>query len=177
MHRLIREVRVCRRLPLASSTEAFLIAGPTRIRCVLGRSGTRMMKREGDGTTPRGVLGILSGYYRADRIRRPATNFAMHPIRPDDGWCDDPTSFLYNRPVRLPAQIRCERLALDSAVYDIILVTSYNMLPRRMGAGSAIFLHLRRLDGGPTEGCIAFDAADLRRLLPRLSKDVRIRIA
>ncbi len=136
-----------------------------------------MMKREGDGATPRGVLGILGGYYRADRIRRPAANFAMKPIRPDDGWCDDPASFLYNRPVRLPARISCERLALDSAVYDIVLVTSYNMLPRRIGAGSAIFLHLRRLDGGPTEGCIAFDAADLRRLLPRLTKDVRIRIA
>jgi L,D-peptidoglycan transpeptidase YkuD (ErfK/YbiS/YcfS/YnhG family) len=136
-----------------------------------------MDKREGDGATPLGVFRLLGGCYRADRIRRPATNLAIRPIRPDDGWCDDPGSFLYNRPVRLPAPFRCERLALESGVYDIVLFTSYNMTPRRRGAGSAIFLHLRRPDGGPTEGCIAFHAADLRRLLPRLSKDVRIRIA
>jgi L,D-peptidoglycan transpeptidase YkuD (ErfK/YbiS/YcfS/YnhG family) len=176
MRRLITEVRVSRHLPAYSSREGFLLAGPTRIRCVLGRSGARMLKREGDGATPLGIIGILGACYRADRIRRPGGHFAFHPIRPDDGWCDDPESFLYNRPVRLPQRARCEHLALESHVYDIVLITSYNMTPRRRGAGSAIFLHLRRPDGGPTEGCVAFDPADLRRLLPRLSRNVRIRI-
>lgn len=176
MRRLITTVTISRLAPMASSTNGFLLAGPTRIQCVLGRAGAKVLKREGDGATPRGTLRILGGYYRADRMRRPATGFTMEPIRPDDGWCDDPASFLYNRPVRLPARFRCERLSLESNVYDIVLITSYNMVPRRLGAGSAIFLHLRRADGGPTEGCIAFDQRDLRRLLPRLSRHVRVRI-
>ncbi len=60
-------------------------------------------------------------------------------------------------------------MSLTEHVYDIVLATSHNVKPRTLGAGSAIFVHLRQPDGRPTQGCIAFALDDLRRLLPRLS--------
>lgn len=176
MTRLIREVRVFQRLPARASTQGFLIAGSTLMPCSLGRSGIKARKREGDGATPRGAFKILGGYFRHGRTARPITAFAMRATRPDDGWCDDPESFQYNRPARLPARFRCERMFLESRVYDIVLITSYNIHARKRGAGSAIFIHLRRPDGGPTEGCIALDPADMRKLLPRLARSTQIRI-
>lgn len=150
------------------------IAGNVRIPCILGRSGIVARKREGDGGTPKGDFGFLGGYFRYDRLSRPGAPFCLRRTRQSDGWCDDPRSFTYNRPTRLPAQVRCEQMSLESGVYDIVLVTTYNMNPRTLGAGSAIFVHLRQPDGKPTEGCIAFALEDMRRLLPRLSKRVRI---
>lgn len=174
MKRLIREIRVSRSLPAIAKSSGFALVGGVRIPCVLGRSGVVSHKREGDGGTPRGVFRVLGGYFRADRTRRPRSVVPLRPTRSDDGWCDDPNSFSYNRPVRLPTAVRCERMTLPDPVYDIVLPTSYNVAPRKLGAGSAIFIHLRRADGDATEGCVAFSADDMRRLLPRLSRNVRI---
>ena len=51
---------------------------------------------------------------------------------------------------------------------DIIGVLDWNIWPRSLGRGSAIFLHLARPDHGPTAGCIALDMPDMRRLLLHL---------
>ena len=60
-------------------------------------------KREGDGATPAGALGSVGVLYRPDRVSRPRHRACPSPpIRPDDGWCDDPGDRNYNRPVRLP---------------------------------------------------------------------------
>jgi L,D-peptidoglycan transpeptidase YkuD (ErfK/YbiS/YcfS/YnhG family) len=142
--------------------------------CALGRSGVRVRKREGDGATPKGSFSILGAYFRADRTVRPITAFPLRATRGDDGWCDDPGSFRYNRPARLPFRFRCENMWLTDGVYDIVLVTNYNMHPRVRGAGSAIFIHLRRDGWKPTEGCVALDRADVRRLLPRLARQVKV---
>lgn len=174
MSRLIREIRISQSLPALRPSLGFALVGKIRIPCVLGRSGIVTRKREGDGGTPKGAFGFLGGYFRADRLGRPRAPFSLRRTRQSDGWCDDPGSFIYNRPTRLPARVRCERMALEIGVYDIVLVTTYNMNPRILGAGSAIFVHLRQPDGRPTEGCVAFALEDMRRLLPRLSKRVRI---
>ncbi|MDP2356524.1 MAG: L,D-transpeptidase family protein [Beijerinckiaceae bacterium] len=142
--------------------------------CVLGRSGIVVKKREGDGGTPYGDFAITGGYFRSDREKRPPTRVPLRKTRISDGWCDDPASFRYNAPVQLPTLIGTERLTLSDNVYDIVLTTDHNQRPRRLGAGSAIFVHFRRPDGGATEGCIAFAPKDLRRLLPRLGKRVRL---
>lgn len=93
------------------------------------------------------------------------------------GWCDDRASFLYNRPVRAGSPYSHERLWRDDGVYDVILSTSHNQRPRIRGAGSAIFLHLARAGYAATEGCVAVSLPDLRRLLPRLGRKVRLVIA
>jgi L,D-peptidoglycan transpeptidase YkuD (ErfK/YbiS/YcfS/YnhG family) len=40
--------------------------------------------------------------------------------------------------------------------------------------GSAIFVHVMRPDRGPTEGCVAFVAEDLRRILSQLDPSSRV---
>src|SRR6266702_814321 len=72
------------------------------VRAACGRGGVRADKREGDGASPAGTFPLLYGFYRADRIAAPDSGLKMTPLRPDDGWVDDPADPNYNRPVRLP---------------------------------------------------------------------------
>ncbi len=161
-------------LPAGASGEGIragrLSAGPLVIRCALGAGRIRRDKREGDHATPAGAFRLLFGFYRADCGARNATLLPMRPIRPRDGWCDDPASALYNRFVEAPCRASHEKLWRADGLYDVVIALDYNIRPRRKGRGSAIFLHCARPDFAPTEGCVALRPADLRRLLPRLSR-------
>lgn len=139
-------------------------AGVTR-RCAIGRGGIAVKRREGDGITPVGRWPMRRLLYRADRLARPATRLPCEAIRPDDGWCDDPSDPAYNRPVRLPYPARCERLARDDHLYDLVVVLGYNDDPVVPQAGSAVFLHLARADYGATQGCVALGLSDLLAVL------------
>ena len=141
--------------------------GALRLACQLGATGITRLKREGDGTTPAADIRLLSLRYRDDRIGRPAGGFRAGAValRPGDGWCDDPTDSCYNRPVKLPFAASHEVLWRDDRLYDIVGILDWNIQPRALGRGSAIFLHLARPDGGPTAGCIALAPADMRLLL------------
>jgi L,D-peptidoglycan transpeptidase YkuD (ErfK/YbiS/YcfS/YnhG family) len=149
-------------------------AGTLSLRCALGLGGIVRDKREGDHATPAGEFRLLSGFFRADRLPRPAAPFAMRRIGARQGWCDDPAQALYNRPVVLPCGFSHERFWREDRLYDRLIVLDYNISPRRRNRGSAIFLHCCREGFQPTEGCIALDPADLRRLLPRLSRKTAI---
>jgi len=145
--------------------------------CALGRGGVRADKREGDGATPQGTFRLRRLWYRADRLDAPATNaLPIRAINRDDGWCDDPGSAEYNRPVRLPHPARHERLWREDALYDLVVELGYNDGPIVPGAGSAIFLHVARPDYGPTEGCVAINRADLLRLLGAIGPDTGLRV-
>jgi L,D-peptidoglycan transpeptidase YkuD (ErfK/YbiS/YcfS/YnhG family) len=133
--------------------------------CALGRNGITARKREGDGATPAGRLGLVLAYYRPDRIRRPVTRLPVQPIRPDDGWCDDPADRNYNRPIRLPYAAGHERLWRDDRLYDLCVVLDYNLKKPVPGAGSAIFLHLAAPDFKPTAGCVAVTERAMRQIL------------
>lgn len=135
--------------------------------CVLGHGGVRAagLKAEGDGATPAAVLPLRRVLFRADRLRAPACFVPVEPIGPADGWCDDPGHRDYNRPVSLPHPARHERLWRDDALYDVVGVLGWNDAPVERGRGSAIFLHLMRPDGRPTEGCVALGLPDLLAVL------------
>ena len=120
-----------------------LLAGGPMVPCALGRAGIRPGKR-------------------------PQTVLPTRALRPDDGWCDDPTDRLYNRPVRLPYEGRHEDLWRADGLYDVIVVLDYNLAHPRAGAGSAIFLHIAAPGLGATQGCIAVASAAMRRLLTRI---------
>jgi L,D-peptidoglycan transpeptidase YkuD (ErfK/YbiS/YcfS/YnhG family) len=145
-------------------------AGPVVVRCAIGRGGIRQDKREGDHATPGGVFRLFGGFFRPDRVLRNAWVSPMRPVRPSDGWCDDPRSALYNRLVMLPCRASHEKLWRADRVYDLAIILDYNIHPRRKNRGSAIFLHCARPDFAPTSGCIALRLEDLRRLLPRLAR-------
>ncbi len=133
----------------------------------LGRAGVTKAsdKREGDGATPLGRYPLRRVLYRADRVDAPATALPCRPLQPDDGWCDAPGDPAYNRPVRRPYPASHEALWREDGLYDIILVLGHNDDPPARGAGSAIFLHCKRGNYEPTEGCIALDPDHVRALL------------
>jgi L,D-peptidoglycan transpeptidase YkuD (ErfK/YbiS/YcfS/YnhG family) len=137
--------------------------------CTLGRGGVRLDKREGDGATPVGRFAFRRVLWRPDRFdAAPRTALPTQALAPQDGWCDWPDDPLYNRPVRLPYPARHERLWRDDALYDLIVILGHNDDPVVPHAGSAVFMHLARADGGPTDGCIGLARADLLALLARL---------
>ena len=141
---------------------------------VLGAGGIRADKREGDGATPAGLLRLRRVLYRADREPAPACAVPREALAPDDGWCDDPSHADYNTLVRLPHPARHERLWREDRVYDLLGVLGWNDDPVVPDRGSAIFLHLARPDGRPTEGCIALAPDALRLVLARGLTAIRI---
>jgi L,D-peptidoglycan transpeptidase YkuD (ErfK/YbiS/YcfS/YnhG family) len=140
--------------------------------CTVGRGGITADKREGDGATPAGVHGLIGMLYRPDRMARPA-DWAL-PIRPCDGWSDDPQDEDYNLMIRRPHGFGHERLMRADPMYDLILLTDWNWPQAVRGAGSAIFVHAWRRPGHPTAGCIALDARDLRWIAPRIRHHSRL---
>ncbi len=162
-----------RRKP-GNPTRGWLIAGPLSLPVALGRGGVKANKREGDGATPRGTFRAKRLWWRAERHARPATLLPAQRIRPDDGWCEDPSDRHYNRPVKVPPDSKADRLARADALYDFIVEIDHNTRPRVSGRGSAVFIHVARPHFAPTAGCVALDINALRRLLARLSPRTKI---
>lgn len=136
-----------------------------RLRCALGKCGLSIAKREGDGCTPVGSFALRRGFYRPDRLPRPATALPLEALTQAHGWCDDPGHPDYNTQVTLPHPARCETMWREDAVYDVVVVLGHNDDPPVAGLGSAIFLHVARPDWSGTEGCVALALPDLLELL------------
>jgi L,D-peptidoglycan transpeptidase YkuD (ErfK/YbiS/YcfS/YnhG family) len=98
-------------------------------------------------------------------LQPPATGLRKQAIDPDDGWCDDPKSPSYNRPVKLPCAVSHERLWREDGIYDLVLVIGHNDDPIRPGDGSAVFIHVAHGDYRPTAGCVALAREDLLEVL------------
>lgn len=149
--------------------------------CTLGKNGVVASdeKEEGDGKTPVGAWPLRSILYRADRIPPGERAFLpsglpARPLCPRDGWCDDPRSPDYNRPVVRPYPCSHEELWRGEGVYDLIGVLGYNDDPVEKGKGSAIFLHVARAGYGATEGCVALALPDLEKLLAAVTRKSHI---
>ncbi len=160
----------------ASRTQGRTTIGTTSVRCAFGRSGRRVLKREGDGATPIGTWRFISVFYRADRVRRPRTILPVRVLKHNDGWCDAVGDRNYNRYVRLPYAASAERMWRDDHLYDLVIVISHNRHCRVQGGGSAVFLHLNRPGHQPTEGCIALKEHDMRRLLSAIGSGTRLHV-
>lgn len=151
--------------------------GGRDVACTLGRGGVRLDKREGDGATPVGRFPFRRFYWRPDRFAAvPASGLPGEALTQAHGWCDAPDDPAYNRPVTLPYAGRHEKLWRADALYDVIVVLGHNDAPVVPHAGSAIFMHLRRDDGGPTDGCVGLARDDLLALLAALSPSDTIEI-
>jgi L,D-peptidoglycan transpeptidase YkuD (ErfK/YbiS/YcfS/YnhG family) len=170
---MLSRLSLLRVRPLAGNrARGWLTAGPFRFACALGPAGIVRVKREGDRGTPAGRFGLLWGYYRPDRARPCAAGVPLKAMRRDQGWCEDPSSPRYNRPVRLPAADCTDRMWREDHLYDLTFVLDQNFSRRGKGRGSAIFLHLAREGLAPTAGCVAISAANMRKLAPRLARGV-----
>jgi len=140
----------------------------------LGRGGIKANKREGDGATPRGTFRLRRLWWRNGRHPRPATLLPVTRIKPDDGWCEDPSDRHYNQRIKVPPKSKADRLARLDNLYDFIIELDHNTRPRVAGRGSAVFIHVARPGFAPTAGCVALNINALRRLLARLGPRTRI---
>ena len=143
-----------------------------RFPCVIGRGGTRRLKREGDGATPIGVHRVVGMMYRPDRMPAPASWATA--IGPRDLWCDAPDHVAYNHLVQAPFSASHEQLRRADALYDLVLVLDWNWPDPVPGLGSAIFIHQWRHAGFPTEGCIAVRRDHLFWIAHRVTPGVRL---
>jgi L,D-peptidoglycan transpeptidase YkuD (ErfK/YbiS/YcfS/YnhG family) len=141
-------------------SQGLLTAAHRTVPVVLGRSGIRVNKREGDGATPAGRFRPLRLWRRPDRGPRPPTALPVRRIEPDLAWCEDPADRRYNRPFRRSANEPGDRLWRDDRLYDLIIAIDHNTRPRVAGRGSAVFLHVARPDRGATAGCVAMRAGE-----------------
>lgn len=150
---------------LVLKKRSYLWWGETLLPCTWGRGGIREDKKEGDGATPIGTFPFRKVFYRADRLATPKTCLSLTPLTLQDGWCDDIADPAYNKHIQKPYEGRHEDLWRIDHVYDIILIVGHNDDPVIKGKGSAIFVHLRRPEGTPTDGCVALDLPDLLKIL------------
>ncbi|MGE0006346.1 MAG: L,D-transpeptidase [Parvibaculaceae bacterium] len=174
MHRFLSLIHV--RARSAAARDGLLIAGSLRLPCKLGRAGRRALKREGDGATPAGVWPMRRVLARQGPCGWLRTGLPVRFIAPDDGWCDDPGDRNYNRAVRLPYAASHEEMWRKDHLYDVVVILGHNDRPRVRGAGSAVFFHLADPRGGPTAGCIAVSAKDMRKVLALCGPRTRIKV-
>ncbi|NTW16626.1 MAG: L,D-transpeptidase family protein [Syntrophaceae bacterium] len=129
-------------------------------------------KREGDGRTPSGIfpLGTVFGYEHSFPTMMP-----YRQVTTDDLWVDDIHAADYNRLVKRGSTRASsfEVMKRDDDLYKYGIVVEYNTDPVIKGYGSAIFFHLWRGKGTPTEGCIALSEEDLMRILRWLNPEAK----
>ena len=154
----------------ACSSSAILQIGQNHFPCLIGKSGRRHLKREGDGATPIGRWRVTELRYRPDRVRGLSSKIPTRPMKPNDGWCDAVAHRSYNRSISLPFAGGHEKLWREDHAYDIVGMTDHNQRPRVRGLGSAIFFHVINEGATGTEGCVALSKHHLKLVLQRISK-------
>jgi L,D-peptidoglycan transpeptidase YkuD (ErfK/YbiS/YcfS/YnhG family) len=145
-------------------------------RCALGKAGVRKKIIEGDNITPLGIYKIVKIFYRKDRIKNISSKFKLFSINKNMCWCDDSKSKHYNRLIELPTNYTHEKLYRTDCVYDLILVLNYNMKPIIKNKGSAIFIHVTK-NYKKTAGCVALKKDHLIKLVSKINKSTRVKIA
>ncbi len=132
-------------------------------------------KTERDGRAPAGcfALGQLFGYAAQPPEQ---LHFPYYQVTAKDCWIDDPTHPAYNRHVvvdlqRLPDWYAKQHMRLGDFAYEYLLEIRHNAAPPQVGAGSAIFFHIRRGPDRPTAGCTTMARPALLSLIHWLSAD------
>ena len=154
-----------------------LVHGPFPAR--IGRSGFRVDRREGDGTTPAGSFPITAVMGRQPD---PGTRFRYRQIVPGDCWISDSSSPSYNQLVRATPCTRPNEdlYAIGVGPYRYLATVGYNTDPVVPGLGSAIFLHRHQYTASgttaATSGCISLAEPELLSVLRWLDPTARPRI-
>lgn len=142
--------------------------------CAVGREGLTGNKLEGDHKTPTGEFKFEEVFYRADKLGNMEFNLPTKIITQNDGWCDDPSSKLYNQHIQFPFDANAERLFRDDDIYDLLFVINYNIDPVIPGRGSAIFLHVSKPNFEGTEGCIAIEKEHIIEIAKKINIETKL---
>jgi len=156
------------------NSKGILFFNSKEYKCVVGKNGVSVDKKEDDGATPAGCFPIRKIFYRSDKIQKPASPFETIELTKDDGWCDEISDSKYNQLVKLPYEGSHENLWRKDNLYDIIVVLGYNDNPPVSGKGSAIFIHIARPEFTPTAGCIALAFPDLIEILKNCDLNTQV---
>lgn len=119
------------------------------------------VKKEGDLRSPAGIF-ELGGVYGTVPVPQKKRSMPYRRITPRDMWVDDPASPLYNQHFVLkhdpvtPWEFK-QQMKLNDYAHSLKLFIRHNAASGREkpvpGAGSSIFFHIWRRDGGaPTAG-------------------------
>ena len=145
-------------------------------KCCIGKKGLSITKKEGDKKTPMGEFSLGYLYYRKDRIIKPITKLKCVSIKRDMGWCNDQMNKkYYNKIIKINKKVKHEKLFRKDYKYDLMIPINYNTKIRKLGAGSAIFLHLTN-NYKPTVGCVAISKKDFIILLKLINKKTKIKL-
>ena len=147
-----------------------------KLKCSIGKKGTKYLKKEGDLSTPKGLFKLGPLYYTKHRIKLKKCKIKNKIIKKNMGWCDDIKSKKYNREISFPFKYSAEKLYRNKKNYDVLINIKYNCFPVKKGKGSAIFLHLTNKKYNPTKGCIALQKKDFFKILPLINKNTKILI-
>ena len=143
--------------------------------CAIGRGGIGEKQGEGDGITPKGIFRLLEVRYRPDRIDLGQLTIDSVPILPGDIWSDDPKDPNYNHPAKsFSYPFSHEKMRRSDPLYDAVGILDFNYPDTEPGKGSAIFLHIWRKPGHPTEGCVAFARHDFFDILQHWKASSRV---
>ena len=153
----------------------YLTYNKLKVKCAIGKKGIGYKRKEGDLITPIGQFKIKYILYRKDRVKI-KTKLKRKIIKKNLGWCDDPKSTHYNKPVKLPFTYSHEKLYKKENIYDIVLVLNYNMNPIKKNKGSAIFIHVAKNNFKKTEGCIAIKKLNLIKLIRKINANTKVKI-
>lgn len=127
-------------------------------------------KQEGDERAPAGVFALPEAY-GFDPQWADKTSLPYIAVGTQDLFISDPQSQDYNRHVRLdhdpatPWELSQQMVQRDPA-HALQILVAHNTDPTVPGAGSAIFLHVWRRDGGSaTSGCTAMSRRQIETLV------------
>jgi len=151
-----------------------LIIDDFKLKCCIGRNGLKSNKKEGDGSTPKGLYNLKKLYFRKDRVGIPKCKITRKNIKENMAWCDDPLHKKYNEEIKTYNKKLKENLYRADHGYDYLISISHNeeKVPYK---GSAVFVHLTD-NYKPTAGCIALKKKDFEILLKLINKKTKIKI-
>ena len=154
----------------------YLIFNDYRVKCAIGKRGIKIKKKEGDLITPKGTYNLSKLLYRKDRVKNLKSRLKKIKINKNMGWCDDSRSKDYNKLIKIPFKHSYEKLYIKENIYDIILVLNYNMHPIKKNKGSAIFIHIAKINFKSTKGCVAIKKNELRIILEKVNSRTKVKI-
>ncbi|NNE93960.1 MAG: hypothetical protein HKN23_20105 [Verrucomicrobiales bacterium] len=139
-------------------------------------SDGRTHKREGDGKAPAGFFAITKIYGYARKLPRGA-DFPYRQVSKWDAWPDDVNHPNYNQHIVIdpkkgvPSWFESQKMRHGDFAYKWLIEIRHNADPPKPGAGSAIFMHIRRGPNRYTAGCTSMLESDLVKVIQFLQAD------
>ena len=151
-----------------------LIIDDFKLKCCIGKNGTKSDKKEGDYSTPKGLFNLEKLYFRKDRVGIPKCKLKRVIIKKNMAWCDDSNHKKYNEEIKTHNGKLKESLYRNDHKYDYVISIDHNKT-KTPNKGSAVFIHLTN-NYKPTAGCVALKKKDFEILLKLIDKKTKIKI-